>query len=138
MNLPCCSVRITASMRSDLDQFRAQPAVNGRRQFSEYQRTRWRMYRGTVPEWAQALSLNPPDTAAEARVRWEFLKVKELATSADVLSFMALECIRIKRPATADKFVGTDMQITVMLSGCAALDCRRLRISTLGTTAAPT
>lgn len=66
---------MTCSIRSDLAQFTAQPVINGRRQFSEYQRTRWRMFKTTVPEWALALATNPPETATDARVRWEFLKV---------------------------------------------------------------
>lgn len=62
-------------MRSDLQQFQQSPVINGRRQLSEYQRNRWRMYRGTVQDWCTALSHNLPESATDARIRWEFLKV---------------------------------------------------------------
>lgn len=72
----CCSAKLDPAMRNELEQFSAQPAGDdGRRHFTQWQSTRWRMFRKTVPEWADALSVTPPETAAEARVRWEFLKV---------------------------------------------------------------
>ncbi|KAF6264111.1 hypothetical protein COO60DRAFT_219853 [Scenedesmus sp. NREL 46B-D3] len=66
---------LNASIRSSLEQFRQQGPVNGRRRFKDMQARSWAIQRGHLPKLCDAISLNAPSNAADARLRWEFLMV---------------------------------------------------------------
>ncbi|KAF8060586.1 hypothetical protein HT031_004763 [Scenedesmus sp. PABB004] len=67
--------RLSAGFQNLLRQFESAAApVNGRRRLTQPAAAQWRMQRGHVAAFADAISLNPPESAHEARLRWEYLQ----------------------------------------------------------------
>ncbi|WIA35403.1 hypothetical protein OEZ86_003848 [Tetradesmus obliquus] len=66
---------LSAGTLSTLEQFGQQARINGRRQLSDNHARSWgsAIQRRYLPEMCDAISLNVPGSAAEARLRWEFL-----------------------------------------------------------------